>query len=295
MNYLAKLADVLRSLGLLHSDIEKVSRSIDTASADYHAEKEHSRTQQPVILGELRRPQPEIDAEESRESRKEARAGRHEERDSARLRFESAGLLIAAALAVANIGLWIATMRGVKIAAISAKASQESVQAAKQSIESSIRTSELDQRPWVYVSSLNLTREPEENKEGPKIGVSVMNSGKTMALHVIPIYETGSAPFDKVPPFPKNFTPQEPIQLGILPPNAGNFGFPTIPMKSITDPVQLAGYNRGAAIIYIHVKLTYSDIFGNTYWTTICGFHTHGTPLNFFTLCKHGNEIGQEK
>jgi hypothetical protein len=154
----------------------------------------------------------------------------------------------------------------------------------------------IDQRPWVYVSSLNLTSEPEEKKEGPKIAVSILNSGRTMALKVSPIYETGSAPSDEVPEEnPKTFRPHESLQLGILPPSAGNFVFPTLPVNSITAPVPLGGYNRGAAVIYIHIKLIYSDIFGNTYWTKVCAFHEHGSPLNLFTLCKRGNEVGQEK
>jgi len=181
MDYLTKLVDALRSLGLLHGDIEKVSRSIDSASADYHAEKERSRSQQPVILGELRRPQAEIDAEGSRESRKETRASRHETRDARRLWFEGAGLAIASILAVANVGLWIVTYMGAKAARVSAQASESAAYTAHSAL---VRSN----RPWIGQSAQPyFTDKPivtVNSVTSAGVAFEIHNYGTSPALHV---------------------------------------------------------------------------------------------------------------
>jgi cytoskeletal protein RodZ len=182
---LTRLSEALRSIGLLHSDIEKISGQVKSATAEYKAEHDKEKAP-PVVNAVLSRPQAEVDEERTRETHKE-------ERDSKRLTIETVGLWIAVVLAVATVGLWIVTKQAANTAAIAAKAaqqsaaaSQEGVEINKRSIESSIAASQLDQRPWVYVSSLSLTGEPESNKEGPKIAVFMLNSGKAMALKVSP-------------------------------------------------------------------------------------------------------------
>jgi hypothetical protein len=180
------------------------------------------------------------------------------------------------------------------INAQSAGAAASAATTAQQTLTQTTNAFQLDERPWVYVSSFGLVSEPEANKEGPKIDFSLMNSGKTPALNVVSFYETSSRPVTTDPP-PSTFKTREPPSTDILPPNfAGNI-IGTFPVKSITDPGRLAGYSLGTVAIYIQVKITYSDVFHNRYWTTVCAYHTHDVPRNYFTACRSGNDVGQER
>jgi hypothetical protein len=82
-----------------------------------------------------------------------------------------------------------------------------------------------------------------------------------------------------------------------MPPNAPGLITTTEPVNSVVKtPGHLPAYNKGENLIYIHVKITYTDVFKEQrYWTTVCAYHAHGLPLNAFTFCKVGNDVGQEK
>jgi hypothetical protein len=284
MNYLAKLADALRSLGLLHSDIEKIGSQIETATSEYKTYRDKEQPA-PVVTAILHRPQAEIDDEHARETR-------YETRDTNRLRLETWGVTVGAIVAFATIGQLFLTSRAVRIAAKSATAAQQTVQATKQSIEATIRASQVDQRPWVYVSQFLLNSEPDLNNP-PKILISIMNGGKTPALGLTTIYETSSGPISPEPPIPV-FKTKEPLSIAILPPNATGFAVTTLPIKSVIEANHLAGYKAGTVAIFVHVKISYSDVFQHRNSTSVCAYHTFAMQLNLFQICTHGNDIGEE-
>jgi hypothetical protein len=68
------------------------------------------------------------------------------------------------------------------INAQAAGAAASAATTAQQTLTQSINAFQLDERPWVFVSSFGLASEPEANKEAPKIDIFLMNSGKTPAL-----------------------------------------------------------------------------------------------------------------
>ena len=142
--------NALRSLGLLHSDIEKISRSIETATAEY---KSHQSEEQspPIVNAVLHRPESEVHEENARATRHEQREARHEGRDRNRLAIESIGLGIAISLAIANIGLWLVTKQMSKSTADAAAAAKDQAIASKVSIESAVAQFHLDQRAWLNI------------------------------------------------------------------------------------------------------------------------------------------------
>jgi hypothetical protein len=176
-------------------------------------------------------------------------------------------------------------------ATVQARAARSAADTARQTLSESIDSLQLDERPWVYVSSFNLSSEPEVGKDAPKISITPFNSGKTPALDVKAFYETFSSPI-KIEPT-STFKTLEPPRDSILPPNFPGGVIGTYPINSILKPGLFAGYGQGKVAIYINVKITYSDEFGNRYWTTACAWHTHDYPDNVFTMCKKGNEVGQ--
>jgi hypothetical protein len=177
-------------------------------------------------------------------------------------------------------------------AVIQANAAKSAAITAERALTQSSKIVQLDERPWVYISSFALTAEPEVGKEPPKISFFPTNSGRTPALNITSFYETFTSPTDGKAPISR-FETNEPPRASILPPNFSGAIITTFPIKSVMDPTRLAAYGVGAAAIYIDVKIDYSDSFHNRYWTTVCAYHTHDVPVGVFTACKTGNAVGQ--
>jgi hypothetical protein len=270
MDLLTKFSDALRSIGMLHSDIEKITGSIDSASAEYHADRNQSRNQQPVILGELRRPQAEIDAEQTRETHKEQRETRQEGRDRLRLFFEASGLLIASVLAIANIGLWLVTKEVSHATRDAASAANSQVKATKESIEASISAYHLDQRAWIGISKIDgraVLNQPF------LITIFFANSGKTPARNV-----SVNASFDPVPKGGHpDFTLEKKIAFsnrGFIPPGA-IVNIQASGTKIKGDNLNQYGANdlaSGNVRFYVHGTVVYEDIFQCRHWLSYCSY-----------------------
>jgi hypothetical protein len=100
----------------LLATLEKISSQIEAATSEYRAHSTHNHAPQ-LLTAELRRPQSEIDNEETRQARKETR-------DRQRLTVEVVGIALASIVVFANIFLWIETRKAVRVAAVSADAAQ---------------------------------------------------------------------------------------------------------------------------------------------------------------------------
>lgn len=229
----------------------------------------------------------------------EVRKNAEDTRKDRNYRALTLGVSIATLLAVI-IYAWLAYLQWNEMIGAT-DAAQDAVREARlnrqqsqRDLDATIDQFHLDQRPWVYVSQFQLSAEPEASKEPPKITIALSNSGKTPAINLRSVYETFSSPVD--PPF-KDLKTSEPIPVGVLPPGVSSLLIGTEPINSVVrTPGHLPGYNVGKNFIYIHVKITYTDMFKQTqYWTTACAYHTHGFPLNLFNFCKVGNDVGQEK
>jgi len=174
----------------------------------------------------------------------------------------------------------------------SKRALDESIAASQRALDASILTSQLDERPWVVISSFRLSQEPELNK-GVTATIGVINTGKTPAIDVIPLTAMSSWPPE--PPaqdFPK---PSGPTNRGVLPPASpaavGNFNITPDPPLVLDTEAELSAYNNGPNNLYIQGKFWYTDIFHRQHWTTFCIFHPHGRPLESFNYCVVGNDV----
>ncbi len=295
MRPIRKLADALLALIRMPSDLEKISRSVDAATAEYKAQNSNAKPA-PVVNAVLHRSQSEIDEEKAQAADHKAYRTREEGRDGKRLAIESAGLCVAVILAIANLGLWVVTYKMSETSADSASAAKSSASAseaqariAEKSVEATIQQSQLDQRPWVY-ASFTLTAEPEVGKEIPSIDIWLSNSGKTPATYVSTVYETSTQ--DREPTMP-DFRGIKQISQGILPPSVDRVVVGTEPIKSLAH--DFPSYINGHNAIYIIGRIDYCDAANVHHWTTFSVFHKHGSQPNVFATSLHNNAIGDYK
>jgi hypothetical protein len=287
MDFLAKLSDALRSLGLLHSDIEKISNQIETATSEHKSNSDKEQPA-PVVNAVLHRPQAEVDNEN-------ARAARHETRDANRLRLETWGVAVGAIVAFATIGQLFLTTKAVRIAATSANAAQKSaaasegqVEVTKKSIQATVDAFRLDQRAWMGISNVALS--VLKVGEPLRVDADIVNTGKTPAFSVR-IDKTGIqtnyGPLD-VDQFIASGKLSKPIQ----PPSTGVSG----PNSSIKIPfhtdqpmteVWIDQINSHALWIYVFGDIHYRDAFGVEHTTQFCG--SYDPPTQRFDNCPKHN------
>jgi hypothetical protein len=189
MDLLAKFFEALRSLGLLHRDIEKISSQIEAYTAQHHSEQSREQPDpKPPLLVRLE-PQTKSDEENARESARESRDTQRLGVESGGLRIAILALIVSSVVASANILQWAETRRAVALAAISADASQQSAKASQEGIEinkklmeSSIDNFRMEQRAWITVAIGLPTIDIA--KSTPETHVQVTNAGKTFAVHL---------------------------------------------------------------------------------------------------------------
>jgi hypothetical protein len=157
----------------------------------------------------------------------------------------------------------------------------------KTALDASIAASRLDQRAWLTVTMIEMSSEPEA-KNTITISYWITNHGKTPAIDKRSQQRTlvGNG---HEPPW-VDFPPQiEPAPRNIVPP--GPF-----PGRTVSDPIDVspqfvALYRSNKARLYFQGIIPYKDIFNIEHWTTVCAYHTYGTPLNEFRSCRTGNDI----
>lgn len=294
MDLLVKIADALRSLGLLHSDIEKISGQIESAAAEYKTEH-NKEASPPTVNAVLHRPQSEIDHEEARAARHEAHEDRHAGRDSTRLLVEAIGLGIAFILAIATIELWLVTKEATRIAAISATASEKSAEASQQGVEinkrvmeSNIQSFHTEQRAWLDILPAGTVFDANQPF---KTQVVIKNAGKTPAKNVSYGWRLDGATKEDISKL--NFDqPIADIKTGILPPEGQ--------MIQAMDPFkgQVLGQQRYDAIgdrsltAFFYGRVRYDDVFGCHHWIKFC--YVFNPDRKIFDLCSVHNSMDEE-
>lgn len=267
-----------------HKNIEKIVRSIEGAAADYHAQHQQPAGPPPVILGELRRPQSEIDQQEAREAREEARDTRQEDRDRTRLRFEAAGLAVGCILAAANVGLLWVTKEVAESTRDAAAAANSQAQVTKISIEATVQQYRLDQRAWMGVEDVAGTANVGEYFA---VVIHTKNTGKTPARNVK--FDGKLTPRQSMPDASLDCVlTQKSSTRTVVAPNA----FDSIPIRAdiwgklTKDAIQ----NLGTKRIYIHGCMLYDDIFTQRHWLTLCSYWRD--DIKAFAYCDTGNDTG---
>jgi len=153
-------------------------------------------------------------------------------------------------------------------------------------LDSAIAASRLEQRPWVYGVHFELSAEPEKDKDVWITGY-LSNSGKTPALEA----RTATQVFwwHAEPP-ESNFDLLKVDIRNMIPP--GNVVSEESEHERMNER-QIAAYQANRSKLYFRMKVYYRDIFQQWHWTTVCMVHTYKQPLNSFTLCDHGNDVGE--
>jgi len=293
MDLLTKISEALRSLGLLHSDIDKISSQIESATAEYKANNEKDKPA-PVVNAVMARSQAEIDEENAREGRHETRAARTEWRDNKRLQVETAALILGGILAVATIGQWIVTKEAVRVAARSAAASERSAAASEsqarttqESVQSTVDVFRLEQRAWVVVNSIVLTTLKVD--EPLRIDGDIVNTGKTPAFNIRLAntgIQTNYGPLD-IEEFiasGKLKKPIKPPSTAVAGPNS-SFKIPFSTDQNMTD-TWVADIGSHKMWVYVFGDIYYRDAFGAEHLTEFCG--SYDPPTRRFDNCpKH--------
>jgi hypothetical protein len=166
----------------------------------------------------------------------------------------------------------------------------------RSALDATLKASQLDQRPWVYIVRWKLSEDPTANKEFTII-LGPINTGKTPAFDLMTISEISAGAEE--PSILTDIaghaakTSKTPPSYGILPPSSTggivNFHYSTGTLKF--DEAQLAAYHAGVFNIYIQSIINYRDTFGQQYQARVCAYHAYGMPLDELSLCRQGNSI----
>lgn len=189
------------------------------------------------------------------------------------------------------------------------KAMQDSANAAtvqaaisKSALEASIETSRRDQRAWLGVRGMVLSKEPE-GSEPIRITAILANTGKTPAMLINNksqkwIGAGGNPPWktwDQVATsegaetiFPGDTTRSLTLSFGVFRPDMFR------PDMFDTGANEINLYRDRRATMHVQVRLEYVDVFGCRPWTPICLYRDFGEPLNTFHPCAQGNDIDRE-
>jgi hypothetical protein len=164
-----------------------------------------------------------------------------------------------------------------------AREAKRSADVARDSLDASSKTFHLDQRPWIMGARFELSPEPEAGKPFT-VRIYLTNTGKTTAINVTPQSRIMSwheePPLATFPPLAKD------VSRGILAPGTTQFNFQTLPLT--LDDAQLIGYKFGTYKIYVHARISYTDIFEKHHWTSICVYH--GFNKDEWAFCSEGND-----
>jgi hypothetical protein len=273
-----QIAALLRNLGAVHGDLQKISGSIEAASAKQPASK--CGHQSPILVTLT----PDHRAESQNKDAKDSSA-RQEGRDHIRLAVEIIALVVGFIVAGANILLWIQTKEATRIAAISAKAaqsgaaaSQAQAEAARTSTLAAIDQSQLDQRAWVGVEQMVINDPPIRVGSQLVATVILANSGKTPALQVGTLASITVEPKGTIIKSPKyavdhtDQTSHPAIQPG------GRMSITSLPVASTTGGIatvstgDFADLQSGKYVCYVYGRIIYKDIFARIHITHFCAF-----------------------
>ena len=270
----------------LHQEAQKVSSQVETAAAEYHADRAQRQPAQ-IMRAELHRSQAEIDNEQAHRTRTEGR-------DEKRLGIEALALWVAAAMLVINvviaityIGLWIETKHATKIAAISADAAEKSAGASeaqaktaqaqtevtRKSAEITLDTFRQEQRAWVGPTNVRFAPALSDVRAPNPIGAvtTITNSGKTPAINtsVTYILHASDTPLN-IEDYAKH-----PVEQGKASEKGVFSLFPNAIMElaaatGSTDELGIQSVRNGRKILYFFGRINYEDVSGNRHVTKFC-------------------------
>jgi hypothetical protein len=168
---------------------------------------------------------------------------------------------------------------------------QRAADAAKHSAETTREAMILDQRPWVYADNVELPLEPQLNV--PFFFHTWMsNAGKTPATDVLITEQTKW--WNSEPDFPDFSNMPEPTPAQLVMPGIDKYEANSTPVMMDKFPYIGAYEQTRESRLYLLMKISYCDGFGNRYWTTMCISHGYGTKPKDMRYCAHGNAVGKD-
>lgn len=158
----------------------------------------------------------------------------------------------------------------------STDAATKAAKAAEDSVTFARESAHLDQRAWV--GPMGIRGNPPEVNKDFVADVTVKNRGRTFARKVEVKWHVREVPRQQTPDFDNEMdTPsQTSNSVGLMPPD-GEYIIKAHgavrPDQAIVDRIQ-----SGAVRVFIFGKLTYTDVFDCSHWTTFCyALKTDGT------------------
>lgn len=145
-------------------------------------------------------------------------------------------------------------------------------------------SSQLDQRAWLTGEQLTLSTEIEDG-EVFYVQFRIRNTGTTPALNYV-----SQTRMDLRPDEPTSGITEVPEpRRNVVPP-----GTTTLLSRSpdwVPSTAAITLYRAGQFFLFIQIRISYDDIFGDSHWTTMCMRHAFGTPLNQSEYCSTGNDV----
>jgi hypothetical protein len=189
------------------------------------------------------------------------------------------GLLVATSTIAGIIGIWQGC------------SNQTSAKATSDSSNTASRSLILDQRPWLYVDNVELPVEPQLSV--PFFFHTWMsNAGKTPGTDVLITEQTKW--WNSEPEFPDFSNMPEPKPAQLVMPGMDKYEANSTPATMDKFPYISAYEQTRESRLYLLMKISYCDGFGNRYWTTMCISHGYGTKPKDMKYCAHGNAVGQD-
>ncbi|MBV9574477.1 MAG: hypothetical protein JOY93_10515 [Acidobacteriales bacterium] len=143
---------------------------------------------------------------------------------------------------------------------------------AKAAIKATRDAMRLDQRAWVGIEG----HLPVENLRlggHPRLGVKIVNSGKTPALHFIELIGANEqytgAPF--VADYSRHVPTAPRLSMSVIQPNSGLDAY-TLPFNDAFTQAMIDDLKVGRVMLRVYGKLSYEDVFHKRHHTTFCMF-----------------------
>jgi len=146
-----------------------------------------------------------------------------------------------------------------------AKAMEDSVTQAKDSVEKTIAQGRLDQRAWVNFTDVQGSAQAGTQS---RFSFNLRNSGKTPALHTTVEYFIKNVNRGENITFTYKGITTEPTR-GLISPNA----LVSVALaNAIPSEAEMKRIRDEEKRVYFYGRVHYGDIFGRPHWTTFCAY-----------------------
>lgn len=191
------------------------------------------------------------------------------------------------------------TIANEQIAQISKNSVETAQEVAKKSLDATIENFRLEQRAWIGPMALKWDdyiegKKKVHIKEGEqfKVGVNLINSGKTPAFNVKAFIIVTALKQGEKPDPQKRQEDELLHQTNAVMQPGGTFGLDNISANFIPSKNQIESLSRGERVIHLFGKIIYEDVFDQQHFTKFCMFLHQ--DLASFSGCPYYNETDDQ-